>query len=160
MRVVAVVLAQEFAPQRGLHALDTEAASIAVVYAFVVAVFFYKDLRLREVGKVLIAPANMSAMLLYIITNAALFSFLMSYQHVPEQMAGWMLSQGLGQISFLLLANLLLAAGNFMEPSSIILILALPKGVTMATAPEPLDARVQLREVPPSQLAVIRYSGF
>ena len=36
----------------------------------------------------------------------------------------------------------------------------LPKGVTVASAPEPLDARVQLREVPPSLVAVIRYSGF
>ena len=36
----------------------------------------------------------------------------------------------------------------------------LPKGVTAAGAPEPVDARVQLREVPPTQLAVIRYSGF
>jgi hypothetical protein len=36
----------------------------------------------------------------------------------------------------------------------------LPQGVTLATAPEPLDARIQLRDVPPSQLAVIRYSGF
>jgi hypothetical protein len=35
----------------------------------------------------------------------------------------------------------------------------LPKGVTLATAPEPLDARVQLREVPASQWAAIRYSG-
>jgi len=36
----------------------------------------------------------------------------------------------------------------------------LPHGVTMANAPEPLDARVQLREVVPTQVAVIRYSGF
>ncbi len=36
----------------------------------------------------------------------------------------------------------------------------LPKGVTLATAPEPLDPRVQLREVPGSRVAVIRYSGF
>ena len=36
----------------------------------------------------------------------------------------------------------------------------LPKGVTAATAPEPLDARVQLRDVPPGRVAVIRYSGF
>jgi hypothetical protein len=36
----------------------------------------------------------------------------------------------------------------------------LPKGVTVASAPEPLDARVQLREVTPSLVAVIRYSGF
>jgi len=36
----------------------------------------------------------------------------------------------------------------------------LPKGVTAATAPEPLDARVQLRDVAPYKLAAIRYSGF
>ena len=36
----------------------------------------------------------------------------------------------------------------------------LPKGVTVANAPEPLDERVQLREVPPAQVAVVRYSGF
>lgn len=36
----------------------------------------------------------------------------------------------------------------------------LPKDVTLATAPEPLDARIKLREVPPSRVAVIRYSGF
>lgn len=103
----------------------TEAAAVAAVYAFVIAIFVYKDMKLKEVTKVLVSSANMSAMLLYIITNAALFSFLMSYQHVPEEMAGWMLSQGLGQVTFLLIANvLLLAAGNFMEPSSIILILA------------------------------------
>jgi C4-dicarboxylate transporter, DctM subunit len=103
----------------------TEAAAVAAVYSFYIAVFVYKDLKLRDVGKALLASANMSAMLLYIITNAALFSFLMSYQHVPEEMANWMLSQGLGVVGFLLIANiLLLAAGNFMEPTSIILILA------------------------------------
>lgn len=87
--------------------------------------FVYRDPKLSEVGRVLLASANMSAMLLYIITNAALFSFLMSYQNVPNRMADWMLAQGLGPIAFLLAANLLLlAAGNFMEPTSIVLILA------------------------------------
>jgi hypothetical protein len=36
----------------------------------------------------------------------------------------------------------------------------LPRGVTVDSAPEPLDARVRLSEVPPAQVAVIRYSGF
>ena len=36
----------------------------------------------------------------------------------------------------------------------------LPKGVTVANAPEPLDARINLREMPPKRVAVIRYSGF
>lgn len=47
----------------------TEAAAVAAVYAFVIAVFVYKDMRLSDVGKVLVSSANMSAMLLYIITG-------------------------------------------------------------------------------------------
>jgi hypothetical protein len=45
-------------------------------------------------------------------------------------------------------------------PGGFLVQFVLPKGVTLATAPEPLDTRVKLREVPPSRLAVIRYSGF
>jgi C4-dicarboxylate transporter, DctM subunit len=103
----------------------TEAAAMSAVYAFAVAVFVYKDLRLSEVPRVLLSSANMSAMLLYIITNAVLFSFLMTHENIPQAMAGWMIDQGLGWITFLLVVNLLLLlAGNVMEPSSIILIMA------------------------------------
>jgi len=103
----------------------TEAAAIAAVYAFVIAVWVYKDLKLVQVGKVLLDSAAMSAMLLYIITNAVLFSFLMTSENVPQAMATWLTSQGLGPISFLIVVNLLLLlAGNVMEPSSIVLIMA------------------------------------
>ncbi|WP_281068726.1 TRAP transporter large permease [Ramlibacter agri] len=103
----------------------TEAAAVSAVYAFIVAVFVYRDLRLSEVPRVLLASANTSAMLLYIITNAVLFSFLMTSEQIPQAMAGWMVERGFGAVGFLLLVNLiLLAAGNVMEPSSIILIMA------------------------------------
>ena len=103
----------------------TEAAAMAAVYAFIIAVFVYKDLKIRQVGKVLLDSASMSAMLLYIITNAVLFSFLMTSENIPQQMAAWLTGQGLGPIAFLLVVNvLLLMAGNFMEPSSIVLIMA------------------------------------
>jgi C4-dicarboxylate transporter DctM subunit len=103
----------------------TEAAAMSAVYAFFVAVFVYKDMELKDVPKVLLSSANMSAMLLYIITNAVLFSFLMTHENIPQSMADWMIGTGVGVIGFLLIANiLLLIAGNFMEPSSIVLILA------------------------------------
>src|SRR5258706_11925353 len=67
----------------------------------------------------------MSAMLLYIITNAVMFSFLMTSEQIPQIMAAWMLDKGLGVVTFLLAVNvLLLLAGNVMEPSSIVLIMA------------------------------------
>ena len=103
----------------------TEAAAMSAVYAFVVAVFVYKDLKLSDVPRVLLSSANLSAMLLYIITNAILFSFLLTYENIPQQLAQWIISMGLGWITFLLVVNvMLLLAGNVMEPSSITLIMA------------------------------------
>ena len=103
----------------------TEAAAMSAVYAFVVAVFIYKDMGLKDVPKVLLNSANMSAMLLYIITNAVLFSFILTNENIPQALADWMLGHGLGMITFLLAVNvILLLAGNFMEPSSIMLIFA------------------------------------
>ena len=103
----------------------TEAAAMSAMYAFFVAVFVYRDMPLRDVPKVLLNSANMSAMLLYIITNAVLFSFIMTNENIPQALAEWMLGNGLGVIAFLLAVNvLLLLAGNFMEPSSIVLIFA------------------------------------
>lgn len=103
----------------------TEAAAMSAVYAFFVAVFVYKDMTLAKVPKVLLDSANMSAMLLYIITNAVMFSYLMTSENIPQALANWMLEQGLGAITFLLFVNVvLLLAGNVMEPSSIVLIMA------------------------------------
>ena len=103
----------------------TEAAAMSAVYAFICAVFIYRDLGMKDVARVLLNSANMSAMLLYIITNAVLFSFIMTNENIPQALADWMMGHGLGVIAFLLMCNvLLLLAGNFMEPSSIVLIFA------------------------------------
>ena len=92
----------------------TEAAAVAAVYAFFISVFVYRDLKLKDVPKTLLNAAAMSAMLLYIITNAVMFSFLLTSEQIPQAMA-----------AFLLIVNvILLAAGNFMDPSAIVLIFA------------------------------------
>jgi C4-dicarboxylate transporter DctM subunit len=103
----------------------TEAAAVSAVYAFIVAVYIYRDLKLSDVPRVLLASASMSAMLLYIITNAVLFSFLLTHEQIPQAIADWLVAQGFGKISFLAVVNVvLLVAGCFMEPASVTLILA------------------------------------
>jgi C4-dicarboxylate transporter DctM subunit len=103
----------------------TEAAAVAAVYAFFIAVFVYKELKFVEVPAVLLKAASMSAMILYIITNAAVFSWLLTSEQIPQSMAGWMTAQGFGTIAFLFVTNIvLLAAGNFMDPAAIVLIMA------------------------------------
>ena len=117
----------------------TEAAACAAVYSFIIVVFVYGDLRFSQVPKALLDAAAMSAMLLYIITNAVLFSFLMTNENIPQGMADWIMAQGLGQVGFLVVVNvLLLIAGNVMEPSSIVLIMApilLPVAVRLGVDP-------------------------
>jgi C4-dicarboxylate transporter DctM subunit len=103
----------------------TEAAAMSAVYAFVIALFVYKDMTWKDVPRVLLGSANMSAMILYIITNAVLFSFLMTSEQVPQHMTAWITHSGVNWVVFLIFVNiLLLLAGNVMEPSSIVLITA------------------------------------
>ena len=103
----------------------TEAAAMSAVYAFVIAVWVYRDMKLKDVPRVLLASANMIAMILYIITNAVLFSFLMTSEQIPQAITAWFTGAGIGWVEFLLFVNiLLLLAGNVMEPSSIVLITA------------------------------------
>jgi C4-dicarboxylate transporter DctM subunit len=103
----------------------TEAAAMSAVYAFLIALFVYKDIGFKQVPRALLDAANMSSMLLFIIASAILFSFILTSEQIPQRMAEAIVASGLGPIGFLVVVNvLLLLAGNIMEPSSIILILA------------------------------------
>ena len=103
----------------------TEAAAFSAVYAFIIAVWVYKDIGLRDVPKVLLNSAAMSAMLLYIITNAVMFAFILTSEQIPQTLSEWIVSLGLGKVGFLLVVNLLLLMiGMVMEPSAIVLIMA------------------------------------
>ena len=59
---------------------------MSAVYAFLISVFVYKDMKIANTPKVLVNSAALSAMLLYIITNAVLFSFLMAHESIPQLM--------------------------------------------------------------------------
>jgi C4-dicarboxylate transporter, DctM subunit len=73
----------------------TEAAAMSAVYAFIVAVFVYKDMQLKDVPRVLLNSANMSAMLLYIITNACTVLLPADQrEHPADQLADWITWQG------------------------------------------------------------------
>ena len=124
---------------RHLHGDRGRRRSARVYAFFVVGLSSTRRCRCATSRKVLLASANMSAMLLYIVTNAALFSFILTNENIPHALADWILAKDMGLVGFLLLANvLLLIAGNFMEPSSIILIMApilYPAAITLGINP-------------------------
>lgn len=102
----------------------TEAAAVSAVYAFFIAVFIYKDIKLTEVPKVLTDSAKVTVMLMFIIANAYVFANVLTTEQIPQVASEWIISLGLPAWGFLIVLNiLLLAAGNFMEPTSVVLIL-------------------------------------
>ena len=103
----------------------TEAAAVAAVYAFILGVFVYKDIKFKDIHWVVKDSAKTSIMLMFIIANAMLFAFVLTSERIPHEIAETIIAFGLPVWGFLLIVNVvLLIAGNFMEPSSVLLIMA------------------------------------
>lgn len=103
----------------------TEAAAVAAVYACFAALVLYRDLGIADVPRVLVNSGRVTIMLLFIIADAFLFSHVLTTEQIPQEIARQIAAAGLNWWQFLIVVNIiLLVAGNFMEPSSIILILA------------------------------------
>jgi len=103
----------------------TEAAAVAAVYAFVIAVFVYRDIGMRQVPKVLLDAGKVTVMLMFIVANALLFAHVLTTERIPQQIAETIIGWGMEGWQFLIVVNvLLLVAGMFMEPTGIILIMA------------------------------------
>jgi len=103
----------------------TEAAAVAAVYAFLVAVFVYRDMGFKDVPRVLVDAGRVTVMLMFIIANALLFAYVLTTERIPQTIAEHIVAWGMRPWEFLIVVNvMLLIAGNFMEPTGIILILA------------------------------------
>jgi C4-dicarboxylate transporter DctM subunit len=103
----------------------TEAAAVAAVYAFFIAVFVYRDLKMKDVPHVLLESAKVTIMLMFIVANALLFAHVLTTERIPQAIAETIVGMGMTGWQFLLVVNvLLLVAGMFMEPTGVILILA------------------------------------
>lgn len=103
----------------------TEAAAVSAVYALLVALFVYKDLKFKDLPEVFVDASRTTVMLMFIVANAMLFAHVLTTERIPQTIAEQIMAYGMAPWMFLLVVNIiLLVAGNFMEPTGIILILA------------------------------------
>ena len=103
----------------------TEAAAVAAVYAVLVSLFIYKDITFKTLPHVFVDASKTTVMLMFIIANAILFAHILTTERIPQIITEQITSMNLSPITFLIIVNLvLLVAGNFMEPTAILLILA------------------------------------
>ena len=125
--LVAVIGYRDMGPLKGTPwRKDGEGAgSILLRNAWQVAWALPRSVVHPEVRKVVLDAAKVSIMLLFIIANAMLFAHVLTTERIPHHIAEAIVGWGLQPWMFLVVVNLLLlAAGNFMEPSAIILIMA------------------------------------
>ncbi|GAA2006969.1 TRAP transporter large permease [Brevibacterium samyangense] len=103
----------------------TEASAVAVAYSLIVSLFIYKELKFRQLWDVVITSARTSAMVMFIIANGILFTFVLASERIPGTVSEAIAAWDLQPWQFLILVNiLLLFVGCVMETSSAILILA------------------------------------
>ncbi|MCK5294050.1 MAG: TRAP transporter large permease subunit [Arcobacteraceae bacterium] len=117
----------------------TEAAAVACTWAFLVSMFIYKDIKWNALFNLFLESAKTSAMIMFIIANAMIFAHFLTLENVPQMITNTLMEWNVGAIMFLMLVNVLLFfAGDFMEPSAIIMImvpLLLPVALALGIDP-------------------------
>ena len=102
----------------------TEAAAVAFVYALLVELFIHRSIRMRDMMPIFRESVLTSAMLLFIIANAAVLSYYFSVDQIPERVADFLVRYIDSRFMFLLLVNIaLLIMGCFMDVVSAMLVL-------------------------------------
>lgn len=101
-----------------------EAAVVACFYAFFVEIFLHKDMKLKQVKKVIVSSAVTSATLLVIVAGASVFGEYLTFEQIPGKIASVVVENISSPWVFLLSVNvLLLFIGMFMDIISATLIL-------------------------------------
>ena len=101
----------------------TEAGAIAVVYALLLAVVFYKEVNVKELPDILLKSAETTAIVMLLIAASTAMSWLLSFEHIPQTLSNALLTVSDNPLLILLLINLLLiVVGAFLDMTPAVLI--------------------------------------
>ena len=102
----------------------TEAAATSVVYAMIVGLFVYRQIRFRDLFKIILSSAKSASMVLFIIATASSFSWLFTYSNLSTAMVKAITAMHMSSILFcVMIAILLLFFGTFLEGTAICVLL-------------------------------------
>lgn len=100
----------------------TEAASVAVVYVFIVGVFIYKEIKFKDLPAIFVSSSKVTALILFLIGTAGAFSWLLTNEQIPAAVSYAILGITENPIILLALINIiLLAIGTVIETNALIL---------------------------------------
>jgi tripartite ATP-independent transporter DctM subunit len=102
----------------------TESAAVAVVYGLIIGMLVYRNIRLRDLPGLFRDGSITSAIVMFIIATASIFSWISAIEDLPARLAGGLLSITTNKVVLLLLINLvLLIAGTFVETTAALILL-------------------------------------
>lgn len=117
----------------------TEAGVVGVAYAAIVGIFFYKEIKIKDIPRLLLSSAGNTAMVIMVISTASLLSWVLTLEQMPQTITSMMLSITENKYIFLILVNLLLVVmGMFLDSVSGITIIApvlLPAALALGIDP-------------------------
>lgn len=117
----------------------TESAAVACVYAFIISVFVYKELTLKDIYEIFRKSTVSSAVVLFVVSMSAPFAWFMTNQNIPTFIASSVLGLFTNKVALLLMINvILLFLGCFLETQSIILLVTpilLPIAASLGLSP-------------------------
>lgn len=117
----------------------TESASVAVIYAFVIAAFVYRELHFRDIPAMMVGVVKTVAMVMVLIAFASAFAYLMTLMQIPAKVTSFFLTVSDNKLVIMLLVNLmLLVLGMFMDMAPLILIctpILLPVMISLGVDP-------------------------
>jgi tripartite ATP-independent transporter DctM subunit len=102
----------------------TEAAFVAAAYALGLGLFVHRELRWRDLPRLLLETAETNAVVLMLVMTSSLFGWVLARAQVPQQLGSWILGISHDPLTILLLINVfLLVVGCFMEALAALIIL-------------------------------------
>ncbi|BCH26022.1 TRAP transporter large permease [Mesorhizobium sp. L-8-3] len=102
----------------------TEASVVAVFYALVCGMFFYRTLRPTDLPRIVASSALLTASVLVMLATSQAFAWVLTIKGIPQDLAATIIAWDLGPLTFLVIVNiLLLMFGIFLEPMPGVLIL-------------------------------------
>lgn len=102
----------------------SEAAAVAVIYSAIVSLFIYRDMTLKDIGRIMLGSAKTSSVIMIIIACSGVFGWVLANWKIPEQVASGVLAISSNTyVIMFLISVIVLIAGIFMETSSAVILL-------------------------------------
>jgi len=101
----------------------TEASAIAVLYTFVLSVLIYREVKWKELGRVLLDSASTTAVVMLLVATSMAMSWILAYEKIPQNVSASLMALTDNKILILLIINcVLLLVGIFMDITPAVLI--------------------------------------